>query len=287
MTLPPQTHISHLTLATARLEKLTAWYTNTLGLTIHAQNADHAHLGGPDGAAFLTLAREADAQPPPAFATGLYHFAILLPTRLALAQTLAHLVQTNASLSGASDHAVSEALYLNDPDGNGVEVTRDRSRSEWQWQGGLVGITVDPLDLRGLLALARAANEPWAGMPPGTTLGHVHLRVRDLGETAAFYQSLLGFDATARYPGALFVSAGGYHHHFGLNTWQSRGAPAPPPQSEGLRDVTITLPTRQDVQALAARLRDGSWEFVPGEEGQIAVLDPSGHRLHIKVKRGV
>ncbi len=285
MTLPSQTHISHLTLATGRLERLTAFYTQTLGLTIHGQSTSKVHLGAPGGAAFLTLAHEAGAQAQPPYATGLYHFALLLPSRLALAQTLAHLIQVGAALSGASDHAVSEALYLNDPDGNGIELTRDRPRAEWQWRNGLVGVTVDPLNLRGLLAEASAAGAPWAGLPPGTTLGHVHLRVRDLGDTARFYQDLLGFDTTAHYPGALFVSAGGYHHHFGLNTWQSRGAPAPPANAEGLRDVTITLPTREDADILAGRLRVGGWAFTK-DAGEMSTSDPSGNKLRIAAEAG-
>lgn len=285
MTLPAETYVSHLTLATGDLARLTAFYTQILGLTVHSQSAEAGHLGGPDGAAFLTLLSERGARAQPPLATGLYHFAILLPSRLALAQMLAHLIQTGTALSGASDHRVSEALYLNDPDGNGVELTRDRPRAEWPWRNGLVGITVDPLDLHRLLAQGNAAHEAWAGVPPGTRLGHVHLRVRDLDATARFYQDVLGFDATARYPGALFVSAGGYHHHFGLNIWESRGAPPLPPDAEGLRDVMISLPDSASLEALAGRLRASNWEFTQ-ENKTLALRDPSANVLRAAVDSG-
>lgn len=281
MTLPAETRISHLTLATSDSTRLARWYTQALGLTVHGQDEHEVQMGGPDGPVFLTLVEQRGAQRQPPFTTGLYHFAILLPSRLALGQSLAHLVQARVSLSGASDHGVSEAVYLNDPDGNGIELTRDRPRAEWQWRDGLVGMTVDPLDLRGLLAEASAEGAPWAGMARGTMLGHAHLRVRDLDETARFYQDVLGFDATARLHGALFVSAGGYHHHFGLNTWESRNAPPLPPDAEGLREVTITLPDRAGLEEAASRLRANNWEFLE-EEGQIIVRDPSANVLRIE-----
>jgi len=285
VTLPAETRVSHLTLATGDLERLAAFYTQTLGLTVHGQEANRVHLGGPDGAAFLTLAGEEGARAQPLFATGLYHFALLLPSRAVLGQMLEHLIKTGWSLSGASDHGVSEALYLNDPDGNGVELTHDRPRAEWAWRGGLVGMTVDPLDLRGLLAEANGSVAQWAIVPPGTRLGHIHLRVRDLDAAAAFYQDALGFDATARYNGALFVSAGGYHHHFGLNTWESRGAPPLPSDAQGLRDVTVLLPDSAGVEALAGRLRNGNWKFTR-EQGALTVRDPSQNVLRIASAEG-
>lgn len=278
MILPNETRVSHLTLATGDVEQLTEFYTQTLGLMVQGREADAVYLGGPDGAAFLTLASVRGAQGQPPFTTGLYHFALLLPSRAALGQMLRHLVEVGASLSGASDHRVSEALYLNDPDGNGVELTRDRPRAEWPWQDGQVGMTVDPLDLRGLLADASAAQ--WTGVPPGTRLGHVHLRVRDLDATARFYEHVLGFGVTARYKGALFVSAGGYHHHFGLNTWESKGAPAPPPNAEGLRSVTILLPDGAGLETLAGRLRESGWFFTE-DEGTLTVRDPSENVLRL------
>ncbi len=284
-----ETRVSHLTLATGDVERLAEWYTETLGLVVHGREAGMVRLGGPDGEGFLTLAHLPGAQRQTqgrvgqkALVTGLYHFAILLPSRAALGQELGHLVEIGAAVSGASDHRVSEALYLSDPDGNGVEVTSDRPRTDWRWQDGLVTMTVDPLDLRGLLAEAGTMGKAWAGVPPGTRLGHVHLRVRDLEAAAAFYQDVLGFEATARYPGALFVAAGGYHHHFGLNTWESRNAPTPPPDAEGLRNVTIMLPDSAGLAAVAERLRDNNWKFTD-RDGVLTVRDPSENTLRLAV----
>ena len=280
---PPGTRIGGVSLVTGDGARLATFYERALGLRVLAQNAAGRHLGPPGGTPWLTLAERPGARPPAGRATGLYHLAVLLPTRRDLASAFSHMVGTGAPFSGFADHLVSEALYLNDPDGNGIEVYRDRPRSEWAWNGTSVAMAVDPLDAQGLLA--EAGSEPWRGMPAGTTLGHVHLRVADLAPAERFYHGLLGFDVTARLPGALFVSAGGYHHHLGLNTWQSRGAAPPPPDAAGLGGVTILLPHPEDLRAVQSRLRSAQWPFTEAEDG-LHLSDPAGNALHLRAEYG-
>ncbi|MGI8597046.1 MAG: VOC family protein [Thermoleophilaceae bacterium] len=167
------------------------------------------------------------APPPPRWSSGLFHLALLVPSRAELARAVRRVTGAGGRFTGASDHLVSEALYLNDPEGNGIEIYRDRPREEWEHTGGEVRMSTLALDLDAVMAELPAGDGP-DGMPPGTVMGHVHLSVADLAETESFYADVLGFDVTVRsYPGALFLSAGGYHHHVGANTWTSAGVPAP------------------------------------------------------------
>jgi catechol 2,3-dioxygenase len=208
--------------------------------------------------------------------TGLYHFAVLVPSRLDLARSLRRLVETNTPLDGASDHGVSEALYLSDPDGNGIEIYRDRPRAEWPRVNGRLNMTVDPLDVEGLLAESAPADD---GLDPDTVIGHVHLHVSSLPEAEAFYAGVLGFDVTERYGrGALFVSAGGYHHHLGLNTWAGVGLPPAPEGSLGLRRFEIRFPDAASRATVVERVRAASIPAAQSEDGVI-VRDPSGNAL--------
>jgi catechol 2,3-dioxygenase len=169
---------------------------------------------------------------------------------------------------GAADHLVSEALYLTDPDGNGLELYVDRPRAAWPYRNGQLIMATDPLDLNALLAEADQDPAPWTGVDPGVDVGHVHLHVSDLARAEAFYSGLLGMDVTQRgYPGALFLSAGGYHHHLGVNTWAGAGAPPPPPDAVGLISFALNLPGAPAWRALLDRLRaagapleGGEWE---------------------------
>ncbi len=279
--LPPETRLDHVTLATDGVERLTEFYTGTLGLAVRAEDAGGVHLGAAEGEAFLTLVSPVGLRPAPAFSTGLYHLAVLLPSRADLARAFAHMVAAEAPFTGFSDHSVSEALYLNDPDGNGIEIYRDRPRDEWPRRGDEVRMAVEPLDVNALLAEAAASPTPWAGLPGGTALGHVHLRVSDLEAAGRFYHDLLGFDITARLPGALFVSAGGYHHHLGLNVWQTRGAPPPPAGSAGLAEFVVRLPRPEGLGPVRARLQSAGWPFEADGNGSLRLRDPSGNALQI------
>ncbi len=177
-----------------------------------------------------------------------------MPTRADLGRWLRHWLELGLPLPGQGDHLVSEALYLSDPDENGIEIYRDRPRDEWTWADGKVRMGTGPVDIRGLLTDAEQAGEPWAGLPEGTHLGHIHLQVSDIARSEAFYHDLLGFDIVAQMPTALFISAGGYHHHIGMNTWHSRGATPAPADMVGLRFFTVDLPDAEALAAVVGRL---------------------------------
>jgi catechol 2,3-dioxygenase len=206
--------------------------------------------------------------------TGLFHFAILLPEREHLARWLAHAVRERVPLSGLSDHRVSEAIYLNDPDQHGIEIYADRPRELWEGRV-LELMTTLPLDVPSLLGeLDDPEAEPFDGLPEGTTMGHVHLRVSEIEPTVAFYRDLLGFELMARLgPAAAFFAAGGYHHHVGANTWESRGAGPAPAGSAALRYATIVFPDTKSRDAAAAAL-----QAEEHDEGAL-VHDPSGNAL--------
>jgi catechol 2,3-dioxygenase len=273
--LHPATHIGSAALTVADLQRSLAFYTRVIGLTVLTQKEQTAVLGTPDGQALLTLVQQDGARPQPARSTGLYHIAVLLPGRADLALFALRLATSGYPLSGVADHLVSEALYLSDPDGNGLEVYRDRPRETWQWRNGLIQMATDPLDVEALLTEGQelAAGENWHEAPNGTTIGHMHLRIGNIEQARNFYVDLLGFDLVQQLPGALFVSAGGYHHHLGLNTWQSRNAPRPPADSVGLRLFTIQLPDSEGLNDLEKRLQAAQWPF-ERHEGEIVVRDP-------------
>ena len=272
--LHPATEMGLVALTVADLARSLRFYQDVLGFAVLSQDADHAVLGA-GGTPLLVLHEQAGAPPAPANATGLYHFAILVPSRGDLARSLLHLAESGYPLGGASDHLVSEALYLSDPDGNGIEIYRDRPRDTWPRQGGQIRMATDPLDLRALLAEAQADPRPWTGLEAGTRLGHMHLQVADLGPARAFYHDVLGFDVVVDMSrmGALFVSAGGYHHHLGLNTWQSRGGRPAPAGSAGLRYYTIHLPDAAALAPVLARL-DAAGVAYRDADGGVALEDP-------------
>jgi catechol 2,3-dioxygenase len=215
-------------------------------------------------------------------APGLFHMAILMPDRPQLAMALARLGHGGWPLSGASDHLVSEALYLADPDGNGIEIYRDRPRDDWPSEDGILKMATLPLDLRDLMAELSGDTEVQPLAPSGTTMGHVHLQVSDLAEAESFYAGLLSFDVMVRgYPGALFVSAGGYHHHIGLNTWNSAGAPPGRPGAVGLRSFEILLPTAEELEKVTGRVRSAGLELTPASGGFL-VRDPFGNGVLLR-----
>lgn len=260
-----------------------AFYTGTVGLTLLGRGEDGSVRLGVGGESLIELVEAADARPRPRGSTGLFHVAILVPDRPALAIVLRRLIAQGVRL-GASDHLVSEALYLDDPDGNGIEIYRDRPARDWRWDGDTVEMATYQLDLRNLLADLPEKAPLDAPMPEGTRVGHVHLQVGDLAAARRFYVEHLGFEVvTDRYPGALFVSAGRYHHHLGLNVWQSRGGGPAPANSVGLVDFEVRLPDAAAVEALRARLVAAGETVLPRADG-FAVTDPWGTRLHIRAR---
>jgi catechol 2,3-dioxygenase len=209
---------------------------------------------------------------------GLYHYAILLPDRAALGRFVSHLSRAGFR-AGASDHLVSEALYLSDPDGLGIEVYADRPRSQWEWREGELVMATNPLDLHSLMEAG--GDGIWSGMPAGTRVGHVHLHVGALAEGDAFYQHALGLTPTARsYPGALFLSAGGYHHHLGINTWAGPTAAAAGPDDARLLEWTVVVPHAADAAAAADRTRAAGYPVIPAEGGW-TLTDPWGTAVRL------
>lgn len=273
----PRTHIGLVSLTVADLARSLRFYGDVLGLR-PAERSNGSALLAAGATPLLHLAELPGARPKPARATGLYHFAILLPGRPDLARWLRHVLASGWPLQGWSDHGVSEAVYLADPDGNGIEIYRDRPRAEWPVTNGELQMVTDPLDAASLLALADGA-EPWQAMPAGATMGHVHLHVASIPQAQAFYCDVLGFDLVQRYgPSALFVSAGAYHHHIGLNTWAGAGAPPAPAGSAGLRYVTMVVPDATSLASLARRVQQAGIAVTP-QDGGWFLRDPSGNGL--------
>ncbi|HET6864459.1 MAG TPA: VOC family protein [Solirubrobacteraceae bacterium] len=272
----PATALGPVRLTVNDLDRSRAFYERAIGLRTTELDDGTIGLGPAGGPALVELRGDSSAPRLNRRAPGLYHLAILLPTRLDLAFALARLVQTQWPLDGASDHLVSEALYLSDPDGNGIEIYCDRPRAEWRYDGGQLQMSTLPLDLNDLVGQLRGATELQAEVPTGTRIGHVHLQVADVSEAEAFYHGVLGFDVIVRgYPGALFVSAGGYHHHIGLNTWHSAGAAPAPAGSVGLRSFTIVLPDERELAAVLGRVEAAGLSASRGADG-VLVRDPWG-----------
>jgi catechol 2,3-dioxygenase len=247
----PRTRIGAVRLAVRDLDAVRGFYERSIGLReLEGSEAQVARLGADGGPALVELESAPDAPPRPPGTTGLFHLAILVPSRSDLAAALRRVGDSDWRFTGASDHLVSEALYLNDPEGNGIEIYRDRPREEWDWVGDQVRMATIPLDVQGVLSALDGA-DPGAPMPDPTRIGHVHLNVAELDGTEGFYgPEGLGLDVTVRdYPGALFMSAGGYHHHVGANTWAGDGAPPPPPGALGLRWFEIVSPGAEERDA--------------------------------------
>ena len=245
--------IGGVSLAVRDLDQVAAFYQDTIGLAVIAREGDAIRLGA-GGVAFLELLRRPGALPDDPATAGLFHTAFLLPSRADLGRWLAHLGALGGRLDGAADHLVSEAVYLHDPEGNGIEVYADRPRAEWRWQGTGAERRIEmanrPLDKPGLL---RVAATPWNGAPPGTRIGHVHLRVGDVGEAMRFYGGALGLDLTAAWDQAAFLSSGGYHHHIAANTWHSAGAGRRDPARAGLLSVTLDIADGPALAGIARR----------------------------------
>jgi catechol 2,3-dioxygenase len=271
------TRMGAVQLTVSDLERSLSYYESAIGLSIRERGGGRALLGA-GGEDLLVLIERPGARPSRGHC-GLYHFALLLPQRADLARWLAHAARDRVALVGMADHFVSEAIYLSDPDGHGIEIYWDRPREVWAGKVAEVMTTL-PLDTAGLFGeLGNPANEPFDGLPVGTAMGHVHLCVADIPQTVAFYRDVLGFALMASLGGqATFLSAGGYHHHIGANIWESAGAAQPPDGVAALRAATILLPSEVERGRLLARLADAGLEPVVLEDG-VLVRDPSGNPL--------
>ena len=277
----PDTRLGYVHLTVADVERSLAFYQEALGFQLHRQEEDSANLGAGQ-TDLLRLTGQPTARRV-SRTTGLYHFAILVPTRLTLAQSLRRILDTRTAVQGFADHGVSEAIYLADPDGNGIEIYRDRSRDQWPFQDGQLSMVTDPLDVDSLLAELNEDAEPWAGLSPETVLGHVHLHVANIAEAETFYRGVLGFDLMQRYgPSASFLSAGGYHHHVGINTWAGAGVPPPPADAVGLRWFTVCLPNQTELNKVTSRIESSGLVSEERREG-LYLRDPSQNGLILTV----
>lgn len=281
--LPDATRLGTVTLQIADLERSLAFYQDTLGFRIVEQSAGHAALTAhEDDRILIELIERAGARSAVrGRRLGLYHYAILLPDRAALGRFARHLSLSDIPVAG-SDHRVSEAFYLHDPDGLGIEVYADRPRGAWRRIGRELMIATDPMDMRGVLSAA--LDQRWTGMPSGTVIGHVHLHVGDLSQAAAFFSDALGFDRmTWRYPGALFLGAGGYHHHLGTNVWAGPGATPAAADDAHLLEWTIEVPDARALAAVAHRLSTSGHAVRTYGNSEIAVRDPWGTAVRLRV----
>ena len=291
--LPDEAAIGRVTLQVADLARSIAYYEDVLGLRTIERGGDEtrwARLGshpaagvgpvppGPPAVLIELRERRGAARVPARGLLGLFHFAMVLPDRPALGRFLRHLLRDRIPF-GAADHMVSEALYLTDPDGLGIEVYRDRPRAEWVIRDGQVMGGTDPLDSGGVVEAA--GDRPWDGVPAGSRIGHVHFHVGDLGEASAFYHAGLGFDRVRwPFPGALFVSAGGYHHHVGLNIWAA-GARAASDEDARLIEWELVLPSNDHVRAAGDSLASGSYR-VDRTDTAFRAADPWGIVVHVR-----
>ncbi len=270
--LPAGLKLGPVTLRVADAARAAGFYVDKVGLERLEQTPSRLTLGA-GGEPLLVLDIRPGLTPRRKDETGLYHVAILLPDRPALGGAIARLAANDVRL-GAADHLVSEAIYLWDEDNNGIEIYRDKPREEWAWRDGIVQMANRPLDFPGLLAQPDVQSLAASAMPHGTRIGHVHLQVDDLAKAQALYCDLLGFEKTSTYPGALFVAAGGYHHHLAFNIWDSRKGSLPSPDTAGIVSMEIDLPEERDVAALTARLEAANMPLRKTGTRELRFTDP-------------
>jgi catechol 2,3-dioxygenase len=284
-TIDPALRIAATKLAVSDLSRSVDFYERMLGLPLIARDGDSAQLGPDRAHPLLELAGLSEPMSSAPRSTGLFHVALLHPTRAGLAETVLRIAHQRWPIDGASDHGVSEALYLSDPDGLGLEIYADRPREQWRRpaDGHGVEMYTRALDVEGLLEQASDPAAPT--IEPGTIIGHVHLKTSDVARAVAFYRDALGMQEQARIPSAGFLSAGGYHHHIGLNSWQSAGAGPAPLSAPGLREVNFELSDIAAVEAIERGLRETAPQSVAGargsidEQGRLSLSDPDGNSL--------
>lgn len=280
----PQTQLlpstmGHIALSVADLERSLAYYQDGIGLKLRSRTNGTAHLGA--GGEDLLILQEKRGAKHVRRAAGLYHFALLLPSRRELARTIQHLQASNTPIGGASDHAVSEALYLTDPDGHGIEIYRDRGRDEWEYPNDLLKITVEPFDAAGVMSTLQDSEASWTGLHPDTIMGHVHLHIADVAAAEHFYHQLLGFDIMARYGAqASFLSYNDYHHHLGMNTWAGAGVPPAPPEAARLEWYEIRIRETAVYNQILSNLDKANYPYQQQDSG-LTVQDPSGNQIHL------
>ncbi len=271
----PSLAMGRVALTVNDLDAVRSYYEGAVGLHLLRSDGETAELGA-GGATLLELRRDPAARRRSQREAGLFHTAFLLPARSDLARWTTHAISGRIPVVGASDHAVSEAIYLTDPEGNGIEIYADRPAATWRWKDGQVEMPSDPLDVQDLLA--QAGDGAWSGFPDGATVGHVHLQVGAIAPAEAFYAGQLGFDVTCRYAGGSFFAVDGYHHHLATNVWNSRGAGPRSYPSTGLAEVEIRIdPAR--AEAIRRRVADAAHDAA-----RIALRDPWGTAIALAIR---
>lgn len=275
----PHMKLQYLTLRVKSLKKQRQFYHEVLGLTILDQETNRLVLSVDNVHPLIVLQEDENVVQKPTHTTGLYHLALLVPNRQDLAYVFEHLLKKGIRFDGASDHLFSEALYLTDPEGNGIEIYRDRPRDEWpRSENGELISASNPIDLQGIMSL-QDKNRHWLGLPKGTVLGHLHLQVNQLKDAGDFYLDVLGLEEITRFhESALFMSAGGYHHHIAVNTWQTKGAILPPANATGLVDYSITLSSENESEKVLTHLKGLNFNIMVNENG-FSILDPNHIRI--------
>jgi catechol 2,3-dioxygenase len=275
--LPDDLRLGAAHLKVSELDRSIAFYTDVLGLQLARREDGEAGLSA--GADELIVLHETPGARSVSRHSGLYHVALLYPSQLELARVAQRIMETKTPIQGASDHGISEAIYLPDPDGNGIELASDYPKEGWPDLSNVEAIAPNPLDMGRLFNLV-SGREPEPEADPRTIIGHVHLHVGDVAEGIAFYRDIVGFDLVTYMGSAAFVSAGGYHHHLAFNIWQGKGAPPAPPEAAGLLYWTIELPSTEDVAAARDRLNTNGVETADLEDG-FAARDPWGIGFHV------
>lgn len=279
----PNVYVNQVYLRVTDLVRSLTFYEEIIGLKVLSQTEKSAILTADGKTPLVTIIEPDGVTPKEPRRTGLYHFALLLPSRADLAACLKHLVESGYPLQGASDHLVSEAIYLGDPDGNGIEIYADRTSEQWKWMNDSIEMDTVALDVEDLFSQWKG--DVWQGLPAGTIMGHIHLHVANLHEAEQFYCEGLGFEIVTRYGGqALFISTGRYHHHIGLNTWNGLGAPAPSEASAGLEHYTLLFPSDEERQKAVERLQKMNANIIVAQD-RIQVKDPSGTQIILAVKK--
>lgn len=277
----PIKFIGQVNLKVKDLERSLTFYKEIIGFKLLKQTGKTAELTADGNTVLLTIEQPDHAISKQEGTTGLFHFALLLPNRSDLGNVLKHFIQIKYPIQGASDHLVSEALYLADPDGNGIEIYADRHPSEWEWINNEVVMPSDPLDHENLLA--QAADSSWKELPSSTIMGHIHLHVSDLQKNRQFYIDGLGFEVVSRYGNhALFISDGKYHHHIAMNVWNGVNAPQAPSNSAGLESFTVKLSNKKQRDQIIQQLK-AIGAPISEENEHLVTSDPSGNRIRLSI----
>lgn len=274
----PNMYVTNVEIKVKDLQRSLKYYQDIIGFKVLQEEANKATLTADGQTALVTIVQPETIEEKSSLTTGLYHFALLLPTRRDLANIITHFRQTGVYF-GASDHDVSEALYLRDPDENGIEIYTDRPESEWTWTTDQVHMVTEPLNIPAILA---EATGEWHGLPTNTVMGHIHLSVSNLKDAEQFYTQGLGFDIVTRYGGqALFISTGRYHHHIGLNTWYSENAPKLGENQVGLKTYSLRLDHEKQAEQIKENLRAIGAPIVEFDGG-FQTEDPAGNIILLK-----